>query len=66
MSADVGRPSSNRADIQLVLEPKGPGRYEVGLPEIENGAYIANLSVGAPRGDAEAVYRARRRLWIKR
>ncbi len=64
--AEVARPSSSRGELHLVLEPKGPGYYEAELPEIENGAYIANLSVGAARDDAEAVYRARRRLWIKR
>lgn len=65
--AEVGRPSSSGGEIRLELEPKGPGRYEAELPAIDNGAYIADLSVAAARGgEADAVYRARRRLWIKR
>ena len=65
--AEVARPSTTQGEVRLDLEPKGPGRYEGALPEIDNGAYIANVSVAAARGsEAEVVYRARRRLWIKR
>lgn len=65
--AEVARPSSSEVDLRLALELKGPGRYEAELPDLKDGVYIADLDVGVARGgDEEAVYRARRRLWIKR
>ncbi|MEQ1710505.1 MAG: FixH family protein [Hyphomicrobium sp.] len=65
--AEIGRPSSNHQDLRFELAPTAPGRYEVALPELETGAYIATLDVATARGgEADVVYRARRRLWIKR
>lgn len=77
MVAVVGRPSTSRQDLRLEPQPVGPGRYAAALPALEAGAYVASLEVVAARdaatspprdsaadGEADIVYRARRRLWV--
>jgi nitrogen fixation protein FixH len=61
----LGRPSTNRQDIQLALTELAPGRYEARLAPLGEGNWIIALDAFAGSGQAEPVYRTRRRLWLK-
>jgi len=61
----LGRPSTNRHDLQLSLSEVAPGRYEAQLPPLAEGNWIITLEAFADRGAAEPIYRVRRRLWLK-
>ncbi|HKZ97633.1 MAG TPA: FixH family protein [Hyphomicrobiaceae bacterium] len=63
ISASIGRPVTNRHDAVLALEEIRPGAYEAETPDLGAGSWIVEIrAVG--RGDS-AVYRARKRLWLK-
>ncbi|HWB44583.1 MAG TPA: FixH family protein [Hyphomicrobiaceae bacterium] len=65
IDAVLGRPSTNRYDIALTLVETQPGHYESVAGPLADGNWI--FSFGARVGaQAEPVYRARRRLWLKR
>lgn len=63
--ADVGRPATNRFDRTLDLAEVAPGVYEAAFVEADPGTWAVDLRVfNAREGDAEPVYRVRRRLWV--
>ena len=53
MSAQLGRPSSNRHDIQLDLVETAPGRYEAQAGRLDDGNWIVALEVRRDRGAAD-------------
>lgn len=62
----LGRPSTNEHDLQLVLTEVAPGRYAVPVGSLAPGAWLATIEAVWPgTGDAEPVYRMRKRLWLK-
>jgi nitrogen fixation protein FixH len=62
----LGRPSTNRHDVDVSLTETAPGRYSAPLPTIEPGAWLATLEAVWPgTGNSEPVYRLRKRLWLK-
>ena len=65
ISAQLGRPSSNRHDIQLNLGETAPGRYEGQVGRLDDGNWIIALEIRRDRTTADPDYRARRRLWLK-
>ncbi len=62
----VGRPSTDRRDVRLALSETAPGRYEGNTAPLEAGSWLLALEVRADARAAEPLYRARRRLWLKR
>jgi nitrogen fixation protein FixH len=61
-----GRAVTDREDAVAKLTETAPGHYEANLPGDVTGGYVANLEVFDPKTNAEsAIYRARRRLWLK-
>ena len=66
VTAKVGRAATDREDINATLTETAPGRYEANLSLHDSGGYVANLEVSDPNAPSQgAVYRARRRLWLK-
>jgi nitrogen fixation protein FixH len=63
VSAVLGRPSTQRQDIQLKLTEMGPGRYEARVAALPAGTWLIALEARTA-ADAEPVYRSRRRLWL--
>jgi nitrogen fixation protein FixH len=64
ISARLGRPSSNRHDIQFDLVESAPGRYEAQAGRIDDGNWIIALEIRRDANSADPDYRARRRLWL--
>ncbi|MEQ1576959.1 MAG: FixH family protein [Hyphomicrobium sp.] len=66
VSAILGRPVTTREDIALDFAATAPGQYEAAVSLAGAGAFIANLEAMDPLHAGEgAVYRARKRLWLK-
>jgi nitrogen fixation protein FixH len=64
-TAKVGRAATDREDMVANLTETEPGRYEVALPHLESGGYVANIDVFEQAdGSQDPVYRVRRRLWL--
>ena len=62
----LGRPSTNRHDIELLFSETAPGTYTAPLQSIEPGAWLAGFEAVWPYSEPrEPVYRARKRLWLK-
>ncbi len=61
----LGRPSTNRLDRPLVLAEAEPGQYVASGPPLEDGTWIVSLEAVSRDHGAEAVYRLRRRVWLK-
>lgn len=65
VEAQLGRPSTNRHDIRLVLKEAASGRYEAEAGALEAGNWIVALEVRTDSNAADPIYRMRRRLWLK-
>lgn len=66
ISATLGRPSTGAFDKTLKFAEQSQGRYVSQGPTLEEGSWIITLEARKAAGDAEPVYRVRRRLWLKR
>jgi nitrogen fixation protein FixH len=60
----IGRPSTNRQDIEVALLADDAGRYVASIAPLQPGAWIATVEARASATDSEPVFRARRRLWL--
>ena len=60
----VGRPATNRYDMNLDLIETAPGLYEAPLGDLAGGAWI--VDVGAFNGsvDGDPAYQARSKIWM--
>lgn len=64
VTAKMQRPTTSKLDEEIALAPTGGAVYEANVAELEPGWWTVNIR--AHRGDeGEALYEARRRLWIK-
>jgi nitrogen fixation protein FixH len=62
----MGRPSTQRHDIQVRLAENRPGEYEALVGEHDDGVWLVQLEAATLRdGARETVYRLRKRLWLK-
>lgn len=61
----IGRPSTGSHDRPLRLAELGPGRYAAEIGALGEGNWIVVIEARLAAGDAEPVYRARRRIWLK-
>jgi nitrogen fixation protein FixH len=61
----LGRPSTSRHDLRLVLAEQAPGRYEAQSAALPEGNWIVTLEAWTAADPQEPIYRTRRRLWLK-
>ncbi len=67
VSAMIGRAATTREDAALSLSETELGQYEAALNLAGEGGYVASIEAhAAAGGDANVLYRARSRLWLKR
>ncbi|MBI1649230.1 FixH family protein [Hyphomicrobium sulfonivorans] len=65
LRARVGRPATNRYDMNLELVETAPGLYEAPLgDEMAGGAWIVDVSAFNASTDNDPAYQARSRIWI--
>lgn len=65
LRARVGRPATNRYDMNLDLVETAPGLYEARLgDEIAGGTWIVDVSAFNASTDNDPAYQARSRIWI--
>lgn len=60
----VGRPATNRYDMNLDLIEAAPGLYEAPLGDLAGGAWIVDVSAFNGSADGDPAYQARSRIWI--
>ena len=65
MEAILGRPATNRHDVRLTLAEAAPGRYEAQTAPLAEGAWLIAVDARADSNAEDAIYRARRRLWLE-
>lgn len=66
VAGSLGRPSTNRQDLEIILTEVEPGRYSMTFDDLEPGAWLVSLEAKWPAtGATEPVYRLRKRLWLK-
>lgn len=65
ITGTIGRPSTAAHDRPLALGGQPAGRYSATTTALSEGAWIITLEARKSLDDAEPVYRARRRLWLK-
>ncbi|HRD76764.1 MAG TPA: FixH family protein [Hyphomicrobiaceae bacterium] len=61
-----GRPSTSKDERRLALIETAPGRYSADLGALSTGAWRIDIEALRPATDLapDALYRARRRLWL--
>lgn len=65
VAAVLSRPSTASADVVVQLEEIGSGRYAANTGPRAPGTWIAMIEARRTGDEAEPLYRARRRLWLK-
>jgi nitrogen fixation protein FixH len=65
LTAQLGRPSTNRHDITLELREAAPGRYQARTSPLGEGNWVVVLEARHRRDLADPDYRMRRRLWLR-
>lgn len=65
ISAIMGRPSTSADDRLLHFTEHSAGTYRATTRDLPEGNWIISVEARLSPADAEPVYRARRRLWLK-
>jgi len=66
LSAEMGRPATDRFDRQLAFTQTGPGTYEADVAGLEPGWWTVDVKAHSSADTGgEALYESRQRLWIK-
>ena len=66
IKATLGRPASERYDLELTLNETAGGTYEANMPAREAGTYVASIEAIDPAREQDGIlYRAKERLWLK-
>ena len=60
----LGRPSTSRHDIALMLVEASPGQYEARTSPLAEGNWLLSLEARLYEA-ADPIYRMRRRVWLK-
>ena len=60
----LGRPSTSRHDIALMLVEASPGKYEARTSPLAEGNWLLSLEARLYEA-ADPIYRMRRRVWLK-
>jgi len=61
----IGRPSTSRLDRAVALTETAPGTYSMDAGKLDEGTWLIFLEARPDKGEGEAVYRLRRRVWLK-
>jgi len=62
----IGRPSTDRYDMALLLGETAPGRYEAQTKPLAEGSWLIALDARRKRTPDDLIYRTRKRLWLRR
>lgn len=65
IEAVLGRPSTSRHDIKLVLSEAMPGRYEARTAPLGEGSWLVAAEARVDARAEDPIYRTRRRVWLK-
>jgi nitrogen fixation protein FixH len=66
IKATLGRPASEKYDLELTLNETADGTYEAAIPARDSGTYVASIEAIDPAREQDGVlYRAKERLWLK-
>jgi nitrogen fixation protein FixH len=65
VSSVLARPSTADSDNKLDLQEIGPGQFVANAGPLAEGTWILSIEARSSATDAEPIYRARRRLWLK-
>lgn len=65
VEGSIGRPSTAGHDQALRTKQDDGGLHHAATGPLGEGAWIVSIEVRISSSDAEPVYRARRRLWLK-
>ena len=66
ISGEIGRPATDRFDRRLEFTQTGPGTYEADAAGLEPGWWTIDIAAKkSASADAEVLYEAKERLWIK-
>lgn len=66
IKATLGRPASERYDLELTLNETAAGTYEASMPARDAGTYVASIEAKDPTREQDGIlYRAKERLWLK-
>jgi nitrogen fixation protein FixH len=63
IEAVVGRPTTNRQDVKLILQPLADGSYAGQIAPLPPGIWLVTIEARLT-GSPDPVFRTRRRLWI--
>jgi nitrogen fixation protein FixH len=64
VGAIIGRPSTNREDVQLVLAADAAGHYQARMTPLAPGSWIVSIEARTSAEAVEPIFRARRRIWM--
>ena len=65
VTGTIGRPATAAHDRALTLVAQASGLHTGTTGVLQPGAWIVTIEAHAAPTDAEPIYRARRRLWLK-
>lgn len=66
IKATLGRPASEKYDLELTLNETTAGSYEASIPARDAGTYVASIEATDPAREQDGIlYRAKERLWLK-
>ncbi len=67
VTAMLGRPATSRFDSSLRFREAKPGRYVTAMSKLGKGNWLVIVEARQRAGEnARVIYRAKRRLWLKR
>jgi nitrogen fixation protein FixH len=66
LAATLGRPATNAFDRSVALKERAAGQYVASVGAIGEGAWLLDFEVRDGASAGTAVYRARKRIWLKR
>jgi nitrogen fixation protein FixH len=61
----IGRPATDRFDLNVALRERAPGLYEADVGALEPGAWVVGFTAARDSGGSP-LYESRRRLWVNR
>lgn len=65
LHATIGRPATNRFDIELPLRKIEPGVFEADVASLEAGTWVVTVEAFQPGEQQKPFYEMRRRVWLK-
>lgn len=63
--ATIGRPATNRFDLELPLRKTEPGVFEADVASLEAGTWVVTVEAFKSGEQQKPFYEMRRRVWLK-